>query len=89
MKCDHCGYEGRGRRGFYISQTKGEHWKCIVCNKLTKIPVRKKSPSIKGYCKDCSKAKLDSMLPDGLFVCTEFSDHVVKHDSYCSEYKKD
>ncbi len=87
MKCDHCGYEGRGRRGFYISRVKGEHWKCIVCNELTKIPIKKKLQSIKGFCKDCSYAQIDSMLPDGLFECM-LNDTAVKYDDYCSKWEK-
>ncbi len=69
MKCKHCNYEGRGRRGFYTSNTEGEHWKCIVCGELTKIPER--LPTIKGYCEDCR------------FKCDEYIDEL-KHKGYCS-----
>jgi len=36
MKCGNCIYEGRGTPRIYIQGTRGEHWQCPACKKLTK-----------------------------------------------------
>lgn len=45
MICEHCGCTKRGSRGYYLSDTKGEQWKCPECCKFTKI-TRTKSKTL-------------------------------------------
>jgi hypothetical protein len=82
MKCEHCGFEGRGQKGWYKNNVKGEMWKCPACSKLTEISKTSK-PKIKGFCKDCTFSfKLFDKL-DCQFIKFE-----IKEESYCSFFEQ-
>ena len=88
MKCSKCNYDGRGSRGYWTSLTKGEHWRCPKCGELTKIPVKKRLPSIKGYCKDCVH---QYKFSPGVIACEIFSfqnnTFVPDETHYCNYFK--
>lgn len=84
MKCEHCGFEGRGSRGIWMSNKKGEHWRCPVCRELTKLPPKQSKPRIKGYCIDCKYLE-DNEL--GRYCNLSMNDMIPDKD-YCSKFEK-
>ena len=78
MKCNKCGYIGRGSR-VYLSSTDKQMIRCPICHEYTEPALER----IKGYCKDCYWYASDEQL--GKYCFKTVSD-VDPNSDYCSKW---